>query len=137
MEREEQVVSEPGDDVETPRGRQPAVSRRGLVLGLVMGLGFPLALFAVSRVVVALTTVADLTRWASLVNGAGVASSLGLCVLLIPRHGALGASYASLVAYGVCAVIGLGGVLRVAQELRALPPDSTRARTTEEMRCTR
>jgi len=95
------------------------------------------ALFAVSRVVVALTTVADLTRWASLVNGAGVASSLGLCVLLVPRHGALGASYASLVAYGVCAVIGLGGVLRVAQELRALPPDSTRARTTEEMGCTR
>ncbi len=79
-------------------------------------------LFSVSRVVVALTTVADLTRWASLLNGAGVAVSLLLSVLLIPHQGALGASNASLGAYGVCAVVGLGGVRKVGRRMRAATP---------------
>lgn len=55
-------MSEPGDDVRT--GRQSAVSRRGLIVGLVMALGFPLALFGVSRLL-NLTTRNALTSTSS------------------------------------------------------------------------
>jgi O-antigen/teichoic acid export membrane protein len=73
------------------------------------------ALFGISRVAIGLATVAGVAHWPGWINGAGLISSLASCVLLIPRYGALGASYASLISYGVCAGLALVAVARLSR----------------------
>ena len=73
------------------------------------------ALFGISRVAIGLATVAGVAHWPGWINAAGLVASMAFCVLLIPRYGALGASYASLVAYGVCAGLALVAVARIAK----------------------
>jgi O-antigen/teichoic acid export membrane protein len=82
---------------------------------LILILSIATALFGISRVAIGLATVAGVAHWPGWINGAGLVSSLAFCVLLIPRYGALGASYASLISYGVCAGLAIVAVARVSR----------------------
>ena len=42
-------------------------------------------------------------------------TSLAFCVFLIPRFGALGAAYSSLISYGACAVLALFAVAKLSR----------------------
>ena len=77
------------------------------------------AFFGMSRVAIALATVANIAFWPTFINGAGVVSSLGFCALLIPHYGALGAAYASVISYGICAGFALVAVMRLSKSIRA------------------
>ena len=77
------------------------------------------AFFGMSRVAIALSTVANIAFWPTFINVAGVVSSLGFCALLIPHYGALGAAYASLISYGICAGFAFVAVMRLSKSIRA------------------
>ena len=77
------------------------------------------AFFGISRVAIALATVANIAFWPTFINGAGVVSSLGFCALLIPHYGALGAAYACLISYGICAGFALVAVMRLSKSIKA------------------
>jgi O-antigen/teichoic acid export membrane protein len=79
--------------------------RYGSAKALVLPLILAASMYAVSRVSLALLIGQGRNLLASGTELAGFAVSLVAYLLLIPRHGALGAAYGSLIGYGTCLAV--------------------------------